>query len=172
MGMMPDESDSTWLRVIYDGDCPFCENFMKFYAIRNNAGNVELIDARKRPALVRELRSRGMEINDGMIVMWHGHHYYGAEGMHLLSILGNNSGGIGMLNRLLFRNKKMAAAIYPLLAAGRRVTLALLRRKLIPLEIPSPPLAGEGKSKSVDDGHATGEAPLPPGGNDGGNETK
>ena len=42
----------------------------------------------KRPVLVRELRPGGMEINDGMIVMWRGHYYHGAEGMHLLSILG------------------------------------------------------------------------------------
>lgn len=130
--MMPSENDSNRLLVVYDGDCPLCANFVKFYSVRKNTGDVELINARERPALVRDLRSRGMEINDGMIVMWRGHHYYGAEGMHLLSILGNDSGVTGMLNRLLFRNKKIAATVYPVLAAGRRMTLSLLRRKLIP----------------------------------------
>lgn len=130
--MMPDESDSNRLLVVYDGDCPFCANFVKFYAIRKNAGDVELINARERPALIRELRSRGMEINDGMIVLWRGHHYHGAEGMHLLSILGSQQGIFGMLNRLLFRNKNIATAVYPVLAAGRGVTLSLLRRKPIP----------------------------------------
>ncbi|SEL10354.1 DCC1-like thiol-disulfide oxidoreductase family protein [Nitrosovibrio tenuis] len=130
--MSTDENDSDRLLVVYDGDCPLCANFVRFYSVRKNAGDVELINARERPGLVRELRSKGMEINDGMIVMWHGHHYYGAEGMHLLSILGNDSGAVGMLNRLLFHNKKIAAAVYPALAAGRRLTLSLLRRKLIP----------------------------------------
>lgn len=130
--MMPDESDSNRLLVVYDGDCPFCANFVKFYAIRKNAGDVELINARERPALIHELRSRGMEINDGMIVLWRGHHYHGAEGMHLLSILGSEQGIFGMLNRLLFRNKNIATAVYPVLAAGRGVTLSLLRRKPIP----------------------------------------
>lgn len=130
--MMPDKSDANRLLVVYDGDCPFCANFVKFYAIRKNAGDVELINARERPALVHELRSGGMEINDGMIVLWRGHHYHGAEGMHLLSILGSERGIFGMLNRLLFRNKNIATAVYPVLAAGRGVTLSLLRRKPIP----------------------------------------
>ncbi len=93
----------------------------------------------KDPLLCSDFRSKGMEINEGMIVIWRGRHYFGAEGMHLLAILGNDSGVVGMLNRLLFHNRKIAAAVYPLLVAGRRMTLALLRRKLIPLEIPSPP---------------------------------
>ncbi|MDE2367305.1 MAG: DUF393 domain-containing protein [Betaproteobacteria bacterium] len=127
--MMQDESDSNRLRVIYDGDCPFCANFVKFYAIRKNAGDVELINAREKPMLVRELRSKGMEINDGMVVIWQGHYYYGAEGMHLLSLLSSERSVFGMLNRFLFRNKNVAAAVYPVLVAGRKLTLSLLRRK-------------------------------------------
>jgi predicted DCC family thiol-disulfide oxidoreductase YuxK len=120
------------LSVIYDGDCPFCTNFMKLYAIRKNAGDMELINAREKPVLVQELRAKGMEINDGMVVIWRGHHYYGAEGMHLLAILSAESGIFGMLNRFLFHNRNVAGVIYPVLAVGRRATLSLLRRKLIP----------------------------------------
>ncbi|MEO6823326.1 MAG: DCC1-like thiol-disulfide oxidoreductase family protein [Nitrosospira sp.] len=122
------------LSVIYDGDCPFCTNFMKLYAIRKNTGDIELINARERPVLVQELRAKGMEINDGMVVIWQGRHYYGADGMHLLSILGAESGIFSVLNRFLFHNRNIASAIYPALAAGRRATLLLLRRKLIPYQ--------------------------------------
>jgi len=163
--MMPDKNNSERLLVVYDGDCPLCANFVTFYSASKNAGGMELINARERPALVQELRSKGMEINEGMIVTWRGHYYYGAEGMHLLAILGNDSGVIGILNRLLFRNKKIAKAVYPLLAAGRRVMLALLRRKLIPLEIPSPPpplpFMDEGKSSCPDGSHNADQPPLP-----------
>jgi len=171
MGMMPDKDDSGRLLVVYDDDCPLCANFVRLYSVRKNAGGVELINAREQPALVRELRSKGMEINEGMIVVWRGHHYFGAEAMNLLAILGNDSGLIGMLNRLLFRNRTIAKGVYPLLVAGRRITLALLRRKLIPLETPpspfSPlPLAGEGKSRSPNDRHVAAQAPRPPGGDE------
>ena len=169
--MMPNKDNFDQLFVVYDGDCPLCTNFVKLYSISKNVSGIELINAREKPALVREFRSQGMEINEGMIVTWRGHRYFGAEGMHLLAILGNDSGTVGMLNRLLFRNRKIAAAAYPLLAAGRRMTLTLLRRKLIPLEIPSPlpipsppaplPQAGEGQSEYKDDGCTSDQAPLP-----------
>lgn len=123
---------SNRLSVIYDGECPLCNHFVKFHVIRRNAGDIELINAREKPVLVQELRSKGMEINDGMVVIWRGHHYYGVEGMRLLSMLGAESGTFAMLSKLLFRNRYAAGAIYPALAAGRRLTLLLLRRKLIP----------------------------------------
>jgi hypothetical protein len=165
MGMMPGDIGSNQLSIVYDGECPFCANFVKLYSISKKVSGIELINARQRPALVREFRSKGMEINEGMIVTWRGRHYFGAEGMHLLAILGNDSGVVGILNRLLFRNRKIAAAAYPLLVAGRRMTLALLRRKLIPLEIPSPPpplpFMDEGKSSCPDSSHNADQPPLP-----------
>jgi predicted DCC family thiol-disulfide oxidoreductase YuxK len=171
MGMMPDTGDSGRLLIVYDGDCPLCANFVRLYSIRKNAGDLELINAREQPALVRELRSKGMEINKGMIVTWRGHHYFGTEAMNLLAILGNDSGVIGALNRLLFHNRTIAAMVYPLLAAGRKAMLALLGRKLIPLEnppspLPPLPLTEEEKSRSPDNRHAAAQAPRPPGGGD------
>lgn len=120
------------LSVIYDGECPFCTNFAAFHAARRNADDMELINAREKPVLVQELRSKGMEINDGMVVIWQGQYYHGAEGMRLLSMLGVESGAFLMLNKFLFGSGSVAA-IYPVLAAGRRLTLLLLGRKLIPM---------------------------------------
>lgn len=119
------------LYLIYDGECPFCRTFARFYALRKNIGSIELIDAREKPHLVQEWRARGMEINGGMLVLWRGHYYHGARGMHLLSILGSECGLCGLLNRF-FRNRAVAMAIYPLLVTGRKFTLSLLGRKQIP----------------------------------------
>ena len=125
-------SDSNLLSVIYDGECPFCAAFVKLYALRKNIGEIELIDARTRPGLVRELRAQGMEINEGMVVIWQRHYYHGANAMHLLSILGADRGFFGRLNKFLFRNRNAAEVVYPVLATGRRVALSLLGRKMIP----------------------------------------
>jgi predicted DCC family thiol-disulfide oxidoreductase YuxK len=119
------------LSIIYDGECPFCANFVKLYAIRKKVTEVELIDARGQRGLVQELRAQGMDINEGMVVVWQGHCYFGAAGMHLLSVLGTEAGIFGVFNRLLFQNRRVAGLIYPALAAGRRITLSLLRRKPI-----------------------------------------
>jgi len=125
-------SDSNRLSVIYDGECPFCAAFVKLYALRKNIGEIELIDARTKPDLVRELRTQGMEINEGMVVIWQGHYYHGANAMHLLSILSADRGFFGGLNKFLFRNRNAAEVVYPVLATGRRVALSLLGRKMIP----------------------------------------
>jgi predicted DCC family thiol-disulfide oxidoreductase YuxK len=125
-------SNSNYLSVIYDGECPFCAAFVKLYALRKSIGEIELIDARTRPDLVRELRAQGMEINEGMVVIWQKHYYHGADAMHLLSILGADRGFFGGLNKFLFRNRNAAEVIYPMLATGRRVALSLLGRKMIP----------------------------------------
>ncbi len=125
-------SDSNRLSVIYDGGSPICAAFEKLYALRKNIGGIELIDARTRPDLVRELRAQGMEINEGMVVIWQKHYYHGADAMHLLSILGADRGFFGGLNKFLFRNRNAAEVIYPMLATGRRVVLSLLGRKMIP----------------------------------------
>jgi predicted DCC family thiol-disulfide oxidoreductase YuxK len=119
------------LSIIYDGECPFCANFVKLYAIRKKVAEVELVDARRQAGLVRELRSRRMDINEGMVVIWQGRYYFGAAGMHLLSVLGTEPGIFDVFNRLLFRNRYVAGMVYPALATGRRITLSLLRRKPI-----------------------------------------
>ncbi|SCX87749.1 Protein of unknown function, DUF393 [Nitrosospira sp. Nl5] len=124
-------SNPNRLSLIYDGECPFCTSFAAFHAARGNADDMELINAREKPVLVQELRSKGMEINDGMIVIWHGQYYHGAEGMHLLSTLSAEPGAFTMLNKFLFGSGSVAAVIYPMLAAGRRLALLLLQRKLI-----------------------------------------
>ncbi|HZN25680.1 MAG TPA: DCC1-like thiol-disulfide oxidoreductase family protein [Burkholderiales bacterium] len=119
------------LTIIYDGECPFCGAYAKLYAIRANAGDIEMINARDDPALVTELRSKGMEINDGMVVMWRGETYWGAYAMHILSVLGAESGFFGMANRLLFGRRTVARFTYPILTGFRRLTLATLGRKMI-----------------------------------------
>ena len=125
------EGVSDRLTIIYDGECPFCGAYAKLYAVRTNTGDIAMINARDDPALVNELRAKGMEINDGMVVMWRGHTYWGAYAMHILSVLGARSGFFGFANRALFGRKAIARFTYPVLATFRKATLAALGRKMI-----------------------------------------
>ena len=123
---------SNRLSILYDGDCPFCATYVKLYTVRKKLEEVELINARERPDLVRELCAKGTEINEGMVVIWQKRYYYGAEALYLLSILGSEEGIFGRLNKFLFGNRNAVAAVYPMLVTGRRFALSLLGRKMIP----------------------------------------
>lgn len=119
------------LRIVYDGECPFCSRFVALYRIRENVGRVELVDARQHPEMVQDLRARGYEINDGMIAIWRGRYYYGEESASLMAMLSAESGAFARINRMLFTNPRLAAKVYPVLVRGRKLALALLGRKLI-----------------------------------------
>ena len=122
---------SDTLQILYDGDCPFCSNFVALYRIKENVGNVELTNVRERPDLVKDVRAMGYEINDGMIAIWQNKHYYGADAVSLMSMLSADKGAFAKLNRAMFTNPKVAGAVYPVLVRGRKLALKLMGRSLI-----------------------------------------
>ena len=119
------------LLVIYDGQCPFCANYVRLYRLRQLVGKVTLVDARGDHPAVAEVRRAGLNLDNGMAVRWQGRLYYGAEALHVLTLLGSEDGVFNRLNRWLFRRPKLGQRIYPAMVAGRKLTLRLLGRKLI-----------------------------------------
>lgn len=101
------------------------------YRIRETAGEVVLVNIRSLPDLVQEFRAKGLEINDGMIAVWGGKYYFGADSVALMSMLSSEQGVFAWMNRQLFGSPKTAARVYPWLVKGRKVALKLMRRKLI-----------------------------------------
>lgn len=119
------------LTVLYDGECPFCSRYVAMVKLRENVGAVTLVNAREKLECVEVLSRHGININNGMVVIWDNKIFYGADAMHLLAMLSADSGLFSMVNRLVFKNKGAAKTIYPALVAGRRMTLWGLRRSMI-----------------------------------------
>src|SRR5262245_25011537 len=107
------------LRIVYDGDCPFCRSYVALLRLREHY-DVRLIDARKEPALAAQY---GLDLNEGMIVDLDGKVHHGARAMSLLSRL---SGSFSPL-----RSERVAGVVYPLFRRGRNVALKLMGRKPI-----------------------------------------
>lgn len=116
--------------VIYDGECPFCSSYARLVRLRQNVGPVELVDARARPDLVRELTTAGFDLDEGMVVKSAGEIFHGADAVHWLSVH-STDGAIGRFHRLLLGNRTMARWAYPFLRAGRNAALRLLARRKI-----------------------------------------
>lgn len=120
------------LVVVYDGECPFCRNFVALQKLRANVGTVTLVNARDHLADVRAAKSAGLDIDQGMLVFWKGLIHEGGDAVHVLSTLGADQGAFPALNRLLFSNRTVARAVYLFLRAGRNATLRLLgKRKML-----------------------------------------
>jgi predicted DCC family thiol-disulfide oxidoreductase YuxK len=44
------------LTVIYDGECPFCANYVRLYRLRQLVGRVQLVDARGNDPVLQRVR--------------------------------------------------------------------------------------------------------------------
>lgn len=119
--------------VIYDGQCVFCSAYVRLLRLRDAVGRVELLDARTDDVADLVKREFALDLNEGMLVLYQGRHYYGSDAMTVLSAL---TSPVGILNRLIavvFRSRLLSRLLYPFLRLGRRATLTLLGRSTIVL---------------------------------------
>jgi len=119
------------MQIVYDGECPFCSNYVTMIRLRDAVGEVELVDARSDAPIVVELKDKGFDLNEGMVVRFEGRDYFGADAMNILSMLTSDTGAMNRLVASLFSNKRLARAAYPFLRGGRNLTLRLLGRQRI-----------------------------------------
>ena len=122
---------TTYLKIIYDGQCPLCEGYTSLYRIKKTAGQVELIDARKNPLLAQKLLKDGFHLDKGFVVEIGTERYHGAEAMHILAQMGSSSSFFNWLNIQIFRHKTLSKILYPVLRTSRYILLKILNVKLI-----------------------------------------
>lgn len=122
-------SPSTDNYVLYDGDCPFCRNYVAMQRLRAAIGPVRLVDARGGGPEVGAARAAGYDLDEGMLLAYDGRYYHGAACMNMLALLGDDRGLVARLMNWLFSSRDRASLLYPLLRAGRNLTLKLLSRR-------------------------------------------
>ena len=129
-GSSPPSSDNQVV-IVYDGECPFCKQYMQLLRLRANARNVRLINARDDDPQVDEIVRRGYDLDQGMIVTIADQVYHGAEAMHVLAMLSTRAGWFNRINFYVFRSKRVTTLLYPFLRSGRNLALRILGREPI-----------------------------------------
>lgn len=119
------------MTVIYDGQCPFCQSFVKLMALRDAVGRVDLVDARGEDPRIARLRNLGYDLDGGMAVLFGDAVYYGADAVALIAALTGARGPAGRLLARLLRDPRRAGRLYPWMKAGRRLVLRALGRPSI-----------------------------------------
>ncbi|MGR9107944.1 MAG: DCC1-like thiol-disulfide oxidoreductase family protein [Gammaproteobacteria bacterium] len=123
---LPDSPGDIFL--LYDGDCPFCNRYVHYVRIQKALGQLQLVNAREGGPLTDAIRKRGIDLNEGMVLVLGENYYFGSECMNRLALMSTGSGWFNALNGLIFSRPRLSRLLYPCLKFGRRITLMLLGR--------------------------------------------
>lgn len=124
------DQDVTW--IVYDGDCPFCAQYMKLVRLRETIGKVKLQNAREDHPVVRFVRAKGIDLNQEMAMVKGDDVIAGHDVIHRLALLSTGSGFFNGLMSKMFASKGLTRFMYPIMRTGRNTTLFLMGRKKIP----------------------------------------
>lgn len=119
------------IMLVYDKDCPACNAYCQLVRIRQSVGELTLVNAREDSAMLRELTAQGLDIDQGMVLKMGDKLYYGSDAIYMLSLLSSRSGLFNRLNYHLFKSRKVANWLYPVLRGCRNMLLKLLRKRKI-----------------------------------------
>lgn len=119
------------VEVLYDRECPVCDAYCTIADVRSDAGKIRLLDARKDSELLREVTARSLDVDEGMVVRYRGELHYGADAIHVLALLSPRKTLFDKVTWVVFRSKRRARVVYPVMKAGRNLLLKLLGRSRI-----------------------------------------
>ena len=109
---------------IYDGECPFCNHFAELLELKSKVNNISILDARKNPKLVKELLSRGFDIDKGAVLLHEDKILHGHEAINTIcKQISNPSSNLLKILTMTFKSSKRAKFIFPFLVTARRLTL-------------------------------------------------
>ena len=117
--------------IVYDGECPFCSDFVSLNRLKEHGYTVKIINARDtKNSVVIDLR-KNFDIDKGMIVIHGEKVLYGSSAARFISSF--NSYGIlrASLYRLMLANQKIANILYPVLVFLRKLYFRLVGKKFI-----------------------------------------
>ena len=119
------------LTLIYDGGCPFCQDFASRSELSSGIGGLQIIDGRTDHTLRRDLLNRGISLANGAVLIENDQLWHGSDAIAELSRRMNPSDPLLGLLRELFREQPRARLLYPLLLTAR---LIALRWKGLPVD--------------------------------------
>jgi len=116
--------------IVYDGECPFCSQYVRMLRLRETFGDVRLVNARSDDPMAAHARTL-FDLDDGMAARVGGEWYHGADCMHILALASGESHVASRLIAYTFARRSRARVLYPMLRSGRNLALRLMGRDRI-----------------------------------------
>lgn len=117
--------------LVYDKECPACNNYCQVIRIREDVGDLKIVDARENSKVRDEITEMGLDIDQGMVLKMGGQIYYGSDAIHTLALISSRSGIFNRVNYWIFKSKSLSAILYPILRTCRNLLLKILGKTKI-----------------------------------------
>ena len=117
--------------LVYDKECPACNNYCQLVRIREDVGDLKIVNARENSEVRDEITKMGLDIDQGMVLKMGGQIYYGADAIHAIALISSKSGIFNRANYWIFKSKSLSAILYPILRTCRNLLLKILRKSKI-----------------------------------------
>ena len=117
--------------LIYDKQCPVCDNYCRWVRIRDSIGELKLVDARQDSEAMKQITDKGLDIDQGMVLKMGGIMYYGTDAIHALALISSRSNFFNRINYYIFKSKGLSRILYPIFRFGRKILLRNLGVKKI-----------------------------------------
>ncbi len=125
-------SSAASLKLLYDGECPVCTRYVAMLRLREQFGELRLMNAREESPERTRVEDLGLDLNQGFALFVDEELYFGDRAIHALAMMSSKSGIFNRMNYFVFSHASLSRVLYPVLATGRRILLKLLGRDLIP----------------------------------------
>ncbi|MEP1742941.1 MAG: DCC1-like thiol-disulfide oxidoreductase family protein [Kangiellaceae bacterium] len=117
--------------LVYDEECPLCDNYCRMVNIRKSVGELVLINAREDNQQIKQISDRGLDIDQGMVLIIDEAYYYASEAINVLALISSNNGLFNKFNHWCFKSKRLSRITYPLLRSFRNLLLKLMGKTKI-----------------------------------------
>ena len=112
------------LVFIYDGECPFCNQFAQLLELRSGLPEISIKNARDNLPEMRDLLERGYDLDQGAILLKDGEILHGARAINwICSQITNPSDNLLKLLAATFSSNLRTNFIFPFLLSARRTLL-------------------------------------------------
>jgi len=123
--------DREQILLVYDGECPACNNFSQVVRIRQDVGDLKIVDARQDSVIRDEVTQSGLDLDQGMVLKMGRQLFYGADALHALALISSRSGMFNRANYWIFKSKRLSRFLYPVLRFFRNLLLKVLHKTKI-----------------------------------------
>ena len=117
---------SSNLIFIYDGECPFCNQFAELLELKSGIPEISIMDGRANLPEIKALFEKGFDLDQGAILLRGNEVLHGSRAINwICSQIDDPSDPLLKLLSVTFSSNKRTDFIFPFLLIARRTLLSL-----------------------------------------------